>query len=102
MSAPEAIATDDGADRADGARLAHDLRGPLLNIEGFAAEIALGFEELERLLDQAAPADAVIVRLGALLDEDLRPCLDFLERAATMLHARIDALEPTAEGPDGP
>lgn len=99
MSLPEHSEPEAASGR--GARLAHDLRGPLLTIEGFAAEIAIALEELERMLDGSVPADTVVARLGALLDEDLRPCLDFLGRAATMLHERIDSIEPNGPASDG-
>lgn len=83
--------------------LAHDLRGPLVTIEGFVGEIALVLDELEGLIADGAPTPEVAARLAVLLDADLRPCVDFVIRAAAMLHARIDALDesPPQDDPSG-
>lgn len=75
-------------------RLAHDLRGPLVTIEGFQGEMSHALDELERMLAEAAPPGDIVARLATLLDEDLRPCLAFATRAASQMHARIDELEP--------
>ena len=80
--------------------LAHDLRGPLVTIEGFAGEIDDALAELEGLLGDGAPAELVVARLAALLAEDLRPCLDFLGTASRTLHERLDALDGTGPGAD--
>ena len=81
--------------------LAHDLRGPLVTIEGFVGEIAAALDELELLIADGASANDVSTRLGVLLEADLRPCIDFVTRSATMMHARIDAIDaddPSSEG----
>ena len=77
-------------------RLAHDLRGPLVTIEGFVGEISAALDELESLLADGAPAADVSTRLAVLLDADLRPCIGFVTRAASMMHTRIDALDEPA------
>ena len=84
--------SDDDITRRN-ASLAHDLRGPLVTVEGFVGEIAAALDELEGLLNEGATASDVATRLSVLLDADLRPCVGFITRAATMMHGRIDALE---------
>lgn len=79
------------------AKLAHDLRGPLVTIEGFVGEIAVALDELEGLLAADAPAADVAARLAVLLEADLRPCVGFVTRATAMLHARIDAIGTPVE-----
>ena len=76
--------------------LAHDLRGPLVTIDGFTGEIEHALAELDALLARNADAPEVVGRLRELLAEDLRPCLGFVGEATRQLHARIDALAPPA------
>lgn len=83
--------------RTSDSELAHDLRGPLVTIEGFVGEIAVALDELEILIADGAPATDVTTRLAVLLEADLRPCLDFVARAASMMHTRIDTLDPPSE-----
>lgn len=95
-----------GANNASGAgarsTLVHDLRGPLITIDGFAGEIDRALEELETLLEGGADASVVTERLAALLADDLRPCLGFVESATRTMHERIDFLAATlAESSDG-
>ena len=82
---------DDAAPHAR-ATLAHDLRGPLITVEGFAAEIGEALGELERLIATDADPARTAARLSELLVDDLRPCLGFLESATRTMHDRIDAL----------
>ena len=81
--------------------LAHDLRGPLVTIEGFVGEIAAALDELEILIADGASANDVTTRLGVLLEADLRPCIDFVTRSAAMMHARIDAIDAADPSSDG-
>ena len=87
-----------GAAARASATLVHDLRGPLVTIDGFAGEIRHALEELDALLGPETPDAALVARLRTLLEEDLRPCLGFVDEAARLLHARIDALALPAEG----
>ena len=75
-------------------QLAHDLRGPLVTIDGFHGEISLALDELERMFSDGEPAIDIANRLSSLLDEDLRPCLAFATRAAGQLHEVIDEFDP--------
>lgn len=91
----------DDAATSTRATLAHDLRGPLITVEGFAAEIGEALTELERLLAAEADPARVAARLAELLDEDLRPCLGFVESAARTMHDRIDALGASSADKSG-
>jgi len=72
--------------------LVHDLRGPLVTIDGFGSEMRYALEELEALL-AGNPSDAdVVATLRGVLKDDLQPCLKFVLESSQMLHARIDAL----------
>ena len=91
MSASDTLSSPTEA-RAS-ATLVHDLRGPLVTMEGFVGEVGLALDELEALLREEASSADVVARLRELLEADLRPCLAFVDRAAQTLHGRIDALD---------
>ena len=82
--------------------LVHDLRGPLITLEGFLGEVDEALTELEKLIGDGAPEGVVAERLAALLVDDIRPCLAFVDAAGASLHERIDALRPSpADVDDG-
>lgn len=78
----------------------HDLRSPLVNIQGFSRELARACERLEARLSERPPADAVgsavAVRdraapdgeLKSLLHEEIPEALDFIQAGV----AKIDSL----------
>ena len=84
-------------------RLAHDLRGPALTVQGFAAELRLAVTELSRLAAENGGSDgdaddgAELARaVAAIVATDLEPCLECIASAATTLAERIDGLDGAA------
>ena len=84
-------------------RLAHDLRGPALTVQGFAAELRLAVAELSRLAAENGESDvdaddgAELARaVAAIVETDLEPCLECIASAATTLAERIDGLDGAA------
>jgi signal transduction histidine kinase len=72
--------------------VSHDLRSPLVNLQGFSQELALVCEELRRLAaDNKVPA-AVRERLTTLIDRDAGESIGFIQTAVRRLAAIIDAL----------
>lgn len=72
--------------------VSHDLRSPLVNLQGFSQEIRLAGEELQTLLkDERIPAD---VRDTArdVLEGDIAESIRFIRTAVTRLSGMIDAL----------
>lgn len=92
------ISLSEVASRTPEVQLAHDLRGPLVTIEGFQGEMSHALDELERMLTDGEKSSEIAERLASLLDEDLRPCLAFAGRALGQMHERIDELDPPSEG----
>ncbi len=91
--------------RAAAHALAHDLRGPVLTIDGFAAELRLATDELVRVASDGAGADAtprendpaaLRERVLDIARTDLLPCLECIAAAAATLGARVDALDGAA------
>ncbi len=70
----------------------HDLRGPLVNIEGFAGEIRRTLEEINTLL-QGAPLPADISdRLQTLLNKDIRESLQFISAGTAKMDSLLSGL----------
>lgn len=78
-------------------KLAHDLRGPAMTIQGFASELVLAVEDLSRAAAGAASGDAAAEalarRVAEIVQADLEPCIGCIASAATTLAERIDELD---------
>ena len=72
--------------------VSHDLRAPLVNLQGFSQELRAARTELQRIIDTAdVPAD-VKARVHALLQEDMAEALHYISTAVSRLGTNIDAL----------
>jgi len=72
--------------------VSHDLRSPLVNLQGFSQELALTGAELRAVLADPGVPPGARARGLALLDEDLAPALDFIQAGVRRLSGIIDAL----------
>ena len=72
--------------------VSHDLRSPLVNLQGFSHELSLTSEELEKLLSSAAVPAATRDRALSLLQGDLAESITFIRNAVRHLSAIIDGL----------
>lgn len=73
-------------------RLLHDLRGPLVNIKGFSVEVQDAVDRLRSVISESLaslPKD-IQAELGLLLDEDISPCLGFLDGAVRQMDERVN------------
>ncbi|HEY3900253.1 MAG TPA: ATP-binding protein [Chthoniobacter sp.] len=71
--------------------VSHDLRSPLVNLQGFGRELNFSREELQKLLDgelSAADRD----RAREVADRDMTESVRFIQTAVTRLSNIIDAL----------
>jgi PAS domain S-box-containing protein len=72
--------------------VSHDLRSPLVNLEGFSEELAVSLRDLTRLLaDDRIPAD-VRARAAGLVGEAMPESVAFIRAAVARLSRIIDAL----------
>jgi signal transduction histidine kinase len=72
--------------------VSHDLRSPMVNLQGFSKELTLAGDELRRLTaDDRVPAD-VRRQIGQVLDEDVVTSVKFIQSAVSRSAAIIDAL----------
>ena len=74
-------------------RLAHDLRGPALTIQGFASELSMAVTDLSEAAGAGGDSEALAKRVAEIVSADLEPCLECISSAATTLAERIDELD---------
>ena len=92
---PEVSAAQSAGQQEDSVRRArHDLRGPMVNIQGFSSELKYAFECFAALLSHHQddlPLD-FCDRATKLLHDDVIPCLGFLDSAVVQLDERINTV----------
>jgi signal transduction histidine kinase len=72
--------------------VSHDLRSPLVNLQGFSQELATSCNDLRALVTEADLPAAVQTRSLTLLDRNMRDSVHFIQTAVTRLSGIIDAL----------
>ena len=72
--------------------VSHDLRSPLVNLEGFSEELATSLRDLGKVLaDDRMPAD-IRARVSDLVEGGMAESVGFIRAAVTRLSRIIDAL----------
>src|SRR5439155_18220932 len=72
--------------------VSHDLRSPLVNLEGFSKELELACASLRELLSADAVSAGLRAQVAALLDGDMAVSLRFIQTAVLRLSNIMDAL----------
>lgn len=72
--------------------VSHDLRAPLVNLQGFSQELRRACEELGALVEDPASGPAARERMKALLDEEMAEAVRFISAAVSRLSTVIDAM----------
>jgi len=72
--------------------VSHDLRSPLVNLQGFSKELSTVGDELREILDATELPSASRRRGLALIDDEMRVAIRFIQSAVTRLGTIIDAL----------
>jgi signal transduction histidine kinase len=72
--------------------VSHDLRSPLVNLEGFSRELSLACDEVKAVLtDPSMPPD-LRARAEAIMSEGVHESIGYIQAAVTRLTGIIDAL----------
>jgi PAS domain S-box-containing protein len=72
--------------------ISHDLRAPLINLQGFSTELKRGCVELRATIDALALPDDARRRLMAVVDEDINGTLPYIVASVTKFDRLINAL----------
>ncbi|RKE35869.1 CHASE3 domain-containing protein [Paraburkholderia sp. BL23I1N1] len=72
--------------------VSHDLRSPLVNLQGFSKELQVSCDELGSIVKVAKLPETEHRRMVHILDGDVRESLQYLRSAVTQAAAIIDAL----------
>lgn len=72
--------------------VSHDIRSPLVNLQGFSGELEFTRKELKRLLAESDLPPPARERALALIDIDLKESVHFISTAAMHIAAIVDGL----------
>lgn len=72
--------------------VSHDLRGPLVNLQGFSKELSLLCPELKELLEKSSLPPDEKGRASDLIDNDIGDSLRYIQAAVMRLSGIIDAM----------
>ncbi len=70
----------------------HDLKSPLVNIQGFGGELEISFKELLRLLHSKEDLNLVRDELESCVKNDMAQAIQFIEASSEKLYQLIDGL----------
>jgi PAS domain S-box-containing protein len=70
----------------------HDLRSPLVNIQGFSQRLGRSLEQLQRLLDAGGPAQELRAAAAPLLGERMPAALEYIRASGAKMDAIINGL----------
>jgi len=72
--------------------VSHDLRAPLVNIQGFSRELALSCERLRSVAANVQVPEAERRELSTLLDEDIPEALEFITTSTTKMDSLLSGV----------
>ncbi len=72
--------------------VSHDLRSPLVNLQGFSKELTYTCDDVRQVLANIEKSPEIEARLKRFLDEDMHASIHFIQNAVSRLSAIIDSL----------
>ncbi len=81
-------------------KVTHDLRAPAVNIRGFVGEVGKAVKELATLVEEhrSALPEEFLFGVSDIIEDDLQPCLHFLEKASLQFDTRINDVAEIMSG----
>ena len=70
----------------------HDLRSPLVNIQGFTRELDESFKQVHEILDSKAVPSALSKKLAPLLDEDIPSAFQYILASSSKMDSLLSGL----------
>ena len=70
----------------------HDLRTPLVNIQGFGGELALNCSEIKDIIAHTDMSDQQRLRINEILNEEVPQSLDFISSSAKRIDSLLEGL----------
>lgn len=72
--------------------VSHDLRSPLVNLQGFSQELAQSCEQLKRSVESAPSLERLREEFSTIVDVDVRESIHFIRTSVDRLGGIIDAM----------
>jgi signal transduction histidine kinase len=72
--------------------VSHDLRSPLVNLQGFSQELTSVTHQLREVLGEAKLPELFASQTSELIDNDMHRCIRFIQTSVTRLSGIIDSL----------
>ena len=72
--------------------VSHDLRSPLVNLQGFTKELKNACQELQEALGECELTPIQRQRIDGLIDADMHSSIEYLQTAVSRLASIVDAL----------
>ena len=72
--------------------VSHDLRSPLVNLQGFSKELVMTCDELKALVEQETDPGELRARTAVLVDREIAESIRYIRSAVTRASAIIDSL----------
>ncbi|MBI4844811.1 MAG: PAS domain-containing sensor histidine kinase [Nitrospirae bacterium] len=70
----------------------HDLRSPLVNIEGYSREIKLSLDELQSALQDGAGPETLKNRIARIIEKDIPESMDYITKSIFKMDSLLSAL----------
>jgi signal transduction histidine kinase len=70
----------------------HDLRSPLVNVQGFAKELARSIRELMEAINAGDISEEVMRRMAPILKKDIPESLEYIQSSITQMDMQLSAL----------
>lgn len=72
--------------------VSHDLRSPLVNLQGFSKELTLSMADLRQATSSSEIPDSLRARINTILERDIQESVTFIQNGVKRLAIIIDAL----------